>query len=155
MDDFLIFWGILLLIGLILFFGIPYFTYYVIKKIGKPRIGKILGIGIFVLFISFATYVIFEDYFFFKSSARKELKKMDLILNDDFEILKNESGGFTDYYHIFELKLSQNDIKRLTEDKNSENNPVTIAKKNIEINIWKTIKIDVEKQILIYEYVVN
>lgn len=30
---------------------------------------------------------------------------MNLVLNDDFEILKNESGGFADYYQVFELKI--------------------------------------------------
>jgi len=155
MDDFLIFWGLVLLIGLILFLGIPFLTFFVLKKLGKPKIGKIIGLGILAVFVFFTTYVIFEDYFFFKSSARKELKQMDLVLNDDFEILKNESGGFTDYYQIFELKISEKDMNRLTENKKSETNPITIARKDIESNVWKIIKVDTENHILIYEYIIN
>lgn len=155
MDDSLIFWGLILLIGVILFFGIPFFVFYVLKKTGKPKIGKILGIGIFILFISFFTYVIFEDYFFFKSSARKELKELNIVLNEDFEILNNESGGFTDYYHIFKLKISKSDVYKLTENKDVKNNPITIVKIYIESNIWKEIKINTENKILTYEYIIN
>ena len=155
MDDFLIFWGIILLIGLILFFGIPYLTYFIFKKFGKRKIGKIVGIVIFTVFVLFTTYVAYEDYFFFKSSARKELKEMDLVLNDDFEILKNESGGFTDYYHIFELKISEKDATKLLGNKYLNSKEVTIKHTDLESNIWKEVRIDTEKYILTYEYIIN
>ncbi len=155
MDDFLIFWGIVLLIGIILFFGIPFLIFYVFKKLGKPKVGKIIGAGIFTIFLSFSIYVFFEDFFFFKNSARSELQEMDLVLNDDFEILKNESGGFTDYYHIFELKISQNDLNRLTKNKDLKINQITIVRKEIDDNSWKEIKVDTENKILIYEYIIN
>ncbi|WP_336127780.1 hypothetical protein [Mesoflavibacter sp. CH_XMU1422-2] len=155
MDDFLLFWGIILLIGVILFFGIPYLVFYTLKKLGKPKVGKIIGSGILLVFIFFTTYVLFEDYFFFKSSATNELKQMNLVLNDDFEIIKNESGGFTDYYQVFELKISEQDAIRLTKNKNAKSELITVSQKVIENNIWKQVKIDTENKVLIYEYFVN
>lgn len=155
MDDFLLFWGIILLVGVIIFFGIPYVIFYILKKIGKPKVGKIIGTGILLVFIFFTTYVFFEDYFFFKSSATYELKQMNLVLNDDFEIIKNESGGFTDYYQVFELKISEQDVNRLTKNKYSKSELITVSKKVIESNILKQVKIDTAKRVLIYEYFVN
>jgi hypothetical protein len=155
MDNFSFFWGITLLIGLILFFGIPYLTYFTFKTLGKPRLGKVIGLVILTVFLLFTIYVTFEDYFFFKYSARKELKELDLILNDNFEIIKNESGGFKDYYHIFELKISHKDVERLIESKDLTTKVVTIRLKNFENNVWKEVKIDIEKDILTYEYIIN
>lgn len=120
-----------------------------------PKTGKVIGIGVFTIFTCFSTYIIFEDHFFFKNSARKELKEMNLVLNDDFEILKNESGGFTDYYHIFELKISQNDLNRLIENKNLKNNTIIVAWKEIGTNTWKKVKVDTENRILTYEHIIN
>jgi hypothetical protein len=150
--DFLIFWGLILLLVLILFFGIPYLTYFIFKKLGKRKLGKTLGLGIFSLFVLLSIYVIFEDDFFFKSSARKELKELDLILKDDFQILKNESGGFNDYYHIFELKISDKDEKRLVENENLNSKVLIIRHKFLESHGWIEVKIDTQKNILTYEY---
>lgn len=155
MKDFLLFWGLILLLGIILLYGVPYLIFIVLKKLGKPKIGKIIGIVISTFFTFFTIYVVFEDYFFFKSSAHYELNQIDLVLNDDFEIIKNESGRFSDFYHIFELKISEQDVNRLTKNTKSKTKLITIYKKSIKDNIWKEVKIDKKKKLLIYEYIIN
>ena len=125
------------------------------KKLRKPKTGKIIGISVFVVFISTTIYISFEDYFFFKNSARKELKQVNLVLNDDFKIIKNESGGFTDYYHIFELKISDNDLERLIENQMNDTETITIIHQDIEKNSWKEVRINRKDNILIYEYTIN
>jgi len=155
MDDTLIFYSLILLIGLILFFGIPFLIFFILKKLRKPKTGKIIGISVFVVFISTTIYISFEDYFFFKNSARKELKQVNLVLNDDFKIIKNESGGFTDYYHIFELKISDNDLERLIENQMNDTETITIIHQDIEKNSWKEVRINRKDNILIYEYTIN
>ena len=34
-------------------------------------------------------------------------------MKDEFKIKNNQSGGLRDYYHIFELEISENDKERL------------------------------------------
>lgn len=150
--DILTFWGLFLLLVLTLFFGIPYLTYFIFKKLGKQKLGKILGLATLSVFVLLTIYAIFEDDFFFKSSARKELKKLDLVLKDDFQILKNESGGFNDYYHIFELKISDKDEKRLVGNENLNSKVLSIRHKFLESDGWIEVKIDTEKNILTYQY---
>jgi len=154
-NGFIIVFGILLLIGLVLFFGVPFLIYFIFKECKKPRTGKVVGLGVLIFFLLITTYTIFEDQFFFKSSARNELKKMGLVLNDDFEIIKNESGGLKDYYHIFELKISDNDLNRLIGNRKLDSRTVTIVREDIESNVWKEVKLDVTKSILTYEYIIN
>lgn len=154
MNDFSLFWGIILLIGVIIIFGIPYTVFFILKKIGKPKLAKIIGSGTLIVFLFFTTYVVFEDYFFFNSSAKNELKRMNLVLNDDFEILKNESGGFTDYYQVFELKISEQDANGLTKNKYSDTDLIIVSQQEVKNNAWKLVKVDTRKRVLIFEYFV-
>jgi len=165
MDNLVILKGVILIIGgLILFFGISYFIYYIFNRFGKQKNGKIAGFVTFAFLILFTTCVnvisgfpsfFFKEYFFFKSSAVKELKQMDLVLYDDFKVLKNEIGGFTSYIHTFELKISKKDLQRLVGDKELNANKVMIEFEEINSNGWKKVIVDVEKNILTYEYIMD
>jgi hypothetical protein len=54
------------------------------------------------------------DQLFNKSDAIKLLSEQEVHLNDDFEILHNESmSAIGDYYHTFTLRISETDRERL------------------------------------------
>jgi hypothetical protein len=55
-----------------------------------------------------------SDWTFNKKDVRKILTSHNFELKDDFKILKNEAGGFRDYYETFTLKLSDNDFNRIS-----------------------------------------
>lgn len=76
---------------------------------------------------------------------------MNLVLNDDFEILKNESGGFTDYYQVFELKISEQDANRLTKNKYSDTDLIIVTQQEVKNKAWKLVKVDTRKRVLIFE----
>ena len=52
---------------------------------------------------------------FSKKDATKILSFHNIELKDDFKILKNEAGGYRDYYETFTLKLSDNDFNRISQ----------------------------------------
>lgn len=148
MNNLVIFRGLILIIGgLTLFFGISYLIYVIFNKFGKRKTRKIVGSGFFSISILFTAYVIsgfpflfFENYLFFNSSAKKELKQMDLVLYDDFKILENEIGGFTSYNHIFKLKISEKDTQRLVKNKViNANNRVMVRFKVLNSYAWKKV----------------
>ena len=91
---------------------------------GKRKLGilisRILAIGIVLVILS----IVFEDNLFFKSDAEEYLAKQQIELNDNFKILENKSGGLMDYYHKFELKISDADKNRLIDKITSEQNYV-------------------------------
>jgi len=69
MDSFVLFWGIVLMVLVLLFFGIPFLLYIILRKSGEPRMGKIVGLCTLGIFILTVNYFVFEDYFFFKRSV--------------------------------------------------------------------------------------
>lgn len=155
MDDFTIFWGMMIFIAILLFIGIPFLIFFILRRFGQPKIGKIIGIGVLAILTLFTTYIVFEDHFFFKSTARNKLKQADLILNDDFKIINNESGGFTDFYQIFELKISDNDFYRLTENYRSANKTIIISHKTTEEDARIIVKVNKENKVLTFEYYID
>ncbi|WP_282134987.1 hypothetical protein [Seonamhaeicola maritimus] len=86
------------------------------KKVGKIVSG-ILILGTIYLLIS----ILFNDYLFFKKDAQKLLSEQKIELKDDFEIIKNESVGTVDYYHRFELSISESDKKRIVTEFTTSN----------------------------------
>ncbi|MDR2284809.1 MAG: hypothetical protein LBE37_16460 [Sphingobacterium sp.] len=92
------------LIGLIIF-GI----YWVLKKKGHKAAATIVSSVLILAFISVAIFFVFEDSFFSKSDANELLSKHNIVLQDDFEILSNTSGGFNDYSHSLKLSISDRD----------------------------------------------
>lgn len=118
--------GLLILILLFIIFGIPligYALYIVPKMLGYSKIGK----GLLILYICGIFFLLFmlfyEDELFFKNDARKLLKKANIELVDNFEILDNQKmHGIGDYHHEFTLEISQNDKERIIYNiKNAKN----------------------------------
>lgn len=105
----------------ILLFLLPivflWLLYFVAKKLGDEKIGKVL-VGVFsVLYLLFWGSFIFEDELFFKSDARDILAKQNIVLKDDFEIKDNDiSGGIGEYYQTLVLEISAEDKARLIEE---------------------------------------
>ena len=79
------------------------------------------GYGILVLTVTL--FVVFEDQLFTKHSAHKLISEQGIVLNDEFEIVHNESmSAFGDYYHTFTLRISESDKqKAITQIKKSKN----------------------------------
>jgi hypothetical protein len=111
------------LIFLAIILGLTFVVYWIPKKIGYPKIGRILATVVGLLATIAITYTIFEDQFFFKKDARKFLAEQDIYLTDNFEITENKSmSGIGDYYHKFVLDISEQDKKRIIEHiRKSEN----------------------------------
>lgn len=105
----------------ILLFG--FLLYFILKKLGKPKLGKYLTSAFGFLILGLSIYIIFEDHFFFKSDAKKFLSEQNIELKDDFKIIKNESfSAIGDYYHTFTLSISEKDRKQIIQEiRNSEN----------------------------------
>lgn len=101
---------------IIVIFQIIFITFWAFRLFGKKKTGTLITI---ILIIG-ATLLIMEpwisDWTFNKNDARKILSFHNLELRDDFKILKNEAGGFRDYYETFTLKLSDNDFNRISNE---------------------------------------
>lgn len=114
---------IIILIGILLLsFGIVYFSYWIPKKFENKKLGfilfRILILGIVLLILAF----IFNDSLFFKSDVKEYLSFQNIELKDEFQIKDNESSGFRDYYHKFELEISESDKHRvINQIKSAEN----------------------------------
>lgn len=133
--------------------GIILLLNYILKKAFNPKVGKLISFFlIFLYFFIFPLYLYFEDNFFTRNDAFKELYKNGIYLkNNDFEIIKNKSGGFTDYYHSFEVKLSDENYKHILRNLNESDEILTLI--DIEKNYSYTIiKINTKTKILSYEY---
>lgn len=107
-------------------FGVA--LYYIPKIFGDKKIGQILSGTYFILLISSGIYLYFEDSFFSKNDAHQLLKEQNIQLNDDFKILDNSSySAIGDYYHTFELEISEKDRKRISDEIKSDKNFKSIA----------------------------
>ena len=109
MDDFL-FIGLLILV----FIGVPtaigLLLYFIPKKLGYPKTGKVLTIIFGITIIILAGIIFFEDELFSKREARKLIEEQDIFLHDDFILKDNKSMWAPgDYYHTFTLIISNDD----------------------------------------------
>jgi hypothetical protein len=94
-------------------FLIIFVSYWTLINLHFKKAGKIVAI----VFISLALLpflsLVLEDYFFFKSDARKMLKENQIELKDDFKIKSNQITGLTDLYQKFELQISSRDKQKI------------------------------------------
>lgn len=102
-------------------FLIIFVSYWTLVNLNFKKAGKIVAIVFTVLatlpFLSFAL----EDYFFFKSDAKKFLTENQIILTDNFKINSNQITGLSDVYQKFELEISLKDKERIIQQlKNSK-----------------------------------
>lgn len=122
MDEFL-FIGFLILVFVGIPIGIGLLLYFVPKRLGHPKTAKYLTIGYGFLVLTITLFIVFEDQLFTKNSAYKLVSEQGIELNDEFDLIHNESmSAIGDYYHTFTLRISESDKqKAITEIKNADN----------------------------------
>ena len=97
----------------ILAFQIIFLTYWTFRAFNRPKIGIYVSSILTLGFILICMSPWISDWNFTKNDARKLLAKHNIELQDDFKILKNESGGFMDYAHTLKIQISDSDKSRI------------------------------------------
>lgn len=104
---------IVILLLIVFSFLIGLIIYFVIKKIGYPKIAKYTTL-IYVCTILVSTiFFIFEDDFFSGNNGRELINQKGFQLTDKVELVENKtliSPG--EYYHKFILKITNRDRKK-------------------------------------------
>ncbi len=107
---------------IIIMFQIIFISYWALIAFNRKKTGLAIATILTIGFLLLIMQPWISDWTFSKKDATKILHLHNIELNDDFKILKNEAGGFRDYYETFTLKLSDNDFNRISETiKNSKN----------------------------------
>jgi len=119
------------IVALIILGSMSYACYLIPKMLGFPKASKFTVWFVPILAISIVAFAIFEDDLFTKNDAKELLSEQSIFLNDDFELVKNESMMAPgEYYHTFTLKISKKDklrlIKQIAGSKNFKQIGVTI-----------------------------
>lgn len=113
MDSFVIFWILIILLTIGLVVGLIYLGYWIPKRFGNKKLGKWIAGILSITFLTLILSVVFEDELFFKSDAKKLLAEHNIELKDDFKLNSNQFTGISDFYHSFELKITETDKERL------------------------------------------
>lgn len=131
--------GIGILVGFfILIFLIIIFVWLLIRTITKrSKIGIIVyGIILVALLSVFFTNNI-DEVSYSKSDARKDLQLANLVLNDDFEIIKNEVVGMPERFQKTKLKISERDkIRIINEIKNGKSFRILNESRTLYSQMW-------------------
>jgi len=101
---------------IILAFQIIFITYWSFRLFGKKKLGIIISSILTIGVVLFVMEPWITDWTFSKEDTRKMLSWHNIELKKDFKILKNESGGFTDYVHSFTLKISESDFNKISNE---------------------------------------
>lgn len=102
--------GLLILIFVGLPIGLGLLFYFIPKKRGYPKTAKYLTIAYGLIVLTIAFFIVFEDHLFTKNNAKELVEEQNIILQDKFDLLNNESmSAIGDYYHTFTLKISERD----------------------------------------------
>ncbi len=107
---------------LILMFQLVFICYWCFRLYNKKKVGLIVALTLTTVFTFIVLQPWISDWTFNKKDVREILSFHNIDLKDDFKILKNEAGGFRDFYETFTLKLSDEDFKRITEQIKSSQN---------------------------------
>ena len=108
--------------SIILAFQIVFISYWIFRVYNRKKIGSIVAFVLTISFLSIALSPWITDLTFSKKDVRQILLYHGFELKDEFEIVKNESGGLRDYYQTFTLELSDSDYKQIADKiKTSEN----------------------------------
>jgi len=83
------------------------------NRLKKRKLGIILSIIIFLIFISIPISLFFESLFFTHQKAKEILEKHNIILSNDFEFINKDISRSMDYVLQFELTISNNDKERI------------------------------------------
>jgi len=129
--------GLLILVFIGLPIGLGLLFYFVPKKLGYPKTAKYLTIAYGLIVLTIGLFIAFEDQLFTKNNAKGLVEEQDFKLQDEFDLIKNESfSAIGDYYHTFTLKISERDrqeaILKITSSKDyhtskdiTDNHPYT------------------------------
>jgi hypothetical protein len=105
------------LIAVLIYGGITYAIFWVVRRIGFPQVAKGIAFVSLAALVYLLLMTLFEDQLFSKSNARNLLKEQEIILGEDFEIVENKSmSAVGDYYHTFTLIISSFDKERIDRD---------------------------------------
>lgn len=96
-------------------FQIIFISYWTFRAFNRRKTGQIVTLVLTIAFVLLLMQPWISDWTFTKKDANKILAFHNLKLRDDFKILKNETGGFKDYYETFTLKLSDDDFNRISQ----------------------------------------
>lgn len=122
MDGFLLI-GLLFLVFIGISIGIGLLLYFVPKRLGYPKTSKYLTFGYGLILLIIVFLIVFEDQLFTTDSTNRLVEEQGIELVDEFELVNNESmSAIGDYYHTFTLEISERDkMKAISEIKNSDN----------------------------------
>lgn len=98
---------------IIIIFQIVYIIFWIFKVYGKKRLGTISALVLAGIFILIAMQPWISDWTFNKKDVRKILLYHGFELQDDFNIIQNQCGGFRDYYQTFTIRISDNDYQKI------------------------------------------
>jgi len=107
---------VILIWPLILGTQIIFIVYWAFRLFGRKKVGTIVTLVIAGLFLLIAMQPWISDWMFNKKDAKEILSYHGFELKNDFKILKNESGGFRDYYHSFTLEISDSDYRDIAKN---------------------------------------
>lgn len=94
---------------------IVFIIYWAFRLFGRKNAGTIIAFVITIVFLLFAMEPWITDWTFNKRDVKEILDYHGFELKDDFEIERNESGGFRDYYQTFTIKISDSDYQQIAE----------------------------------------
>lgn len=136
---------------------IVFLIYWGFRFFGKKKMAAISSIIVAGIFALILMEPWISDWTFNKSEAKEILSFHNFKLKDDFEIVRNESGGLRDYYHSFTLKISDSDhLKIVQEIRAAENFQVESARLNALSNNASNDTLNYETNIsIVREYYSN
>ena len=117
--------GMILIYGIIalLLFGLcAPIIYLILKRYGKPKLGKIIASIILIIALCFLFMNQIDENLISNSDVNKDLKLANINLKDDFKIIKNEVIGFPERFQNTEIKITENDQKRIVNEIKGGNN---------------------------------
>lgn len=101
-----------------------------LNNLKRPAFASASALTVIFFLIALEPWV--SDWTFSKGEANQMLLQHGCGLEDDFEILRNKSGGFLDYAHSFTLRISESDHTRLINKIRSSQNFAGLIDENIE-----------------------
>lgn len=103
----------LLLYFFLISFSIIFITYWTFRLYNRNKLGIIFTSLFTIIFLLLCLSPWISDWTFNKNDAREILSEHGIWLGKDIELISNESGGLRDYYHIFEIELSESDYEQI------------------------------------------
>lgn len=108
---------LIFIIPAIIIGGIIFLSFWLPKKLGFPKAGKVIGTVSCSFFAYIIIAMIFEDELFSKNDAIELLEEQNIHLDDDFKLEENSSSwAIGDYYHSFTLEISEKDKNKIIEE---------------------------------------